>query len=240
MGLKKYLKSLIFKEGTYIKSLFGPYKGIYFFHGPQMKKRTVVYYKAQEKHVAQWLQQYVKPGGQLMIIGAHVGIHVLHAAKLVGKNGLVAAFEPWPENFETLKLNLAKNDFSQVRPESIALSDVPGTTQLFQGFTDGTHSLDAEWIGNPQAKSIQVPISTVDIYCQQNNLVPELILIDVEGHDLNVLEGAKGIIQEHKPTLIVEHHEDRKKGSKQGILDFFTAQGYKWVEVERHFLATAK
>jgi hypothetical protein len=63
------------------------------------------------------------------------------------------------------------------------------------------------------------------------------MLIDVEGHDLNVLQGAKTTIEKHHPILIVEHHEDRKPGSKQDIMDFFTANGYTWVEVERHFLA---
>lgn len=235
--LKQTLKSVIFKEGTYIRSALGPYRGIYFFHGPQMKKRTVVYYKAWEKHVTRWMKQYIQPGNSVLIIGAHIGIHALYAAKLTGKTGRVVAFEPWPENYDLLQQNAAKNDFTQIKAECLALSDAPGTTRLYQGFTDGTHSLDKEWIGNEEAHSIEVPISTVDLYCPANDIKPQLILIDVEGHDLHVLQGAVDTIKQLQPVFIVEHHEDRKKGSKQGIIDFFTALNYSLTEYERHFLA---
>ena len=47
---------------------------------------------------------------------------------------------------------------------------------------------------------------TGDELCKEHNFIPDFIKIDVEGHEVKVLEGCRGLIEKHKPTILCEIH----------------------------------
>jgi hypothetical protein len=53
---------------------------------------------------------------------------------------------------------------------------------------------------------VEVPVTTIDSYCESKNLKPSLIKIDVEGFEFSVLNGAKKILKEVRPRILVELH----------------------------------
>jgi FkbM family methyltransferase len=52
----------------------------------------------------------------------------------------------------------------------------------------------------------QMKIATIDTYCREQNFVPNLIKVDVEGSEYDVLLGARNILSDHHPVLVVEFH----------------------------------
>ena len=235
MSIKDRLKEIVFTKHQFNQAFWGPYKGISFYHGPQMYKRTVVYYKAWEKHVTQWMKELVDEGNSVMIIGAHVGIHALYTAKLVGPKGSVIAFEPWQENYDLLEKNKQKNAFSQLRLEQMAVADTEGIVNMQAGASDGTHHLSVG--DNAKQGTTEVKSTTIDRYCTMNNINPKLLLVDVEGFEELVLRGAEKLITTQRPILILEHHDVEMPGSKAKVLAILKKHGYKVEEVERHLLA---
>ncbi len=55
------------------------------------------------------LVKYLKPGMIVYDIGAHVGFYTLIISKAVGPNGMVYAFEPFPDNIIFLKKHISLN-----------------------------------------------------------------------------------------------------------------------------------
>jgi predicted nucleic acid-binding protein len=63
------------------------------------------------------------------------------------------------------------------------------------------------------------------------NIIPSLIKIDVEGAELNVLQGSQNILEKYKPKIILEIHEDFLRKSfniePEVIINFLKKFNYK-------------
>jgi FkbM family methyltransferase len=79
-----------------------------------------------EPETVKIFQKHVKPGYIVFDIGANIGYFTMLASKLIGNSGKVVAFEPVPEFLEMLKFSANLNNFSNILPVQIALSDKPG------------------------------------------------------------------------------------------------------------------
>jgi FkbM family methyltransferase len=131
-------------------------------------------------------------------IGANIGYHTTAFASKASK---VFAFEPHPKNFELLAKNTV--DFDNVDIAQCAVSNQWGTCKI--------NDYDENTIGNfgnvsivDQADGIEVQtiaLDTADIP------PPDFIKIDVEGHELSVLEGCQNIISTRTPVVYYEAHE---------------------------------
>lgn len=145
------------------------------------------------------------PHACFMDIGAHHGSYSLVVDRWVGKNGLVIAFEPHPIILEVLKENLARNDCRQTKVAPVALGNTTGTMNLFGDSTTAT-LVNSDVDNNDNYTSVD--IVTLDFYCQKNSLEPSVIKIDVEGFELEVLQGAFNTLLRFQDTIkiICEMH----------------------------------
>jgi len=135
-----------------------------------------------------------KLGDIVFDIGAYVGDTALWFSKAVGPQGKVFAFEPEPRNFEKLKANLERNKVTNVIPLQLALSENEGEMRVSSGA--GSSVITQAGTG----KSVKV--TTIDNFVEANTLPRvDFIKMDVEGHELKVLEGAHETIQAFKPSL---------------------------------------
>ena len=132
----------------------------------------------------------------------------------------VHAFEPASSTYEILTKNLAALG-SRVLIVNQALSNEVGTASFFvMGAGLGTNSLHK---GAAQVESSeQVRLNTVDAYCHHSKISHvDLLKIDAEGHDLNVLEGAKSLLQAHAISLVQFEYNQRWIESKHFLRDAF-------------------
>jgi FkbM family methyltransferase len=235
-GVAKALaKRLWFRPETVRRCHIGPYAGLSLELSPQvLETRMAVFYRAYEPEVTAWLSDAARPGMVAYDVGAHVGIHALYLGKLLGRAGLVLAFEPWPENFRRLRRNIAYNPAlaARVVPIHKAVGLREGTARFTEGSTDGTHHL----AGLDEASAMEVPVTTLDSVWDESGRSPDLIVIDVEGAELEVLEGAQRLLAKCRPKLAMEHHGPQRC---EQLAQWLTNRGFRIKTIgQRHLVAT--
>ena len=161
-----------------------------------------------EPAVQSALKTLVRPGAVVYDIGSNVGFLAMIAARLVGPSGRVLAFEPLPENFERLKHNAGLNHFDNIQAFNLALADYDGAASFLTS-RECTWGKLASVQGTVGAESgrREVNVACLDSIAERERLpAPDLIKIDVEGAEVEVLEGAKMTIQKSRPILMIELH----------------------------------
>jgi len=160
--------------------------------------------------------------GLVLDIGANIGIFTLLAC-LSGPQVRVISFEPSPEVFSRLRGNVEANGWSdrcELRNE--AASDRQGSAAFDAGRVRNSSRAGISTMrvipGSPEGENlIEVRVNTVDAACAGKGKVG-LAKIDVEGHEDAVLRGMAGVLEEHRPDLIVECLEDGPYREVMGIL----------------------
>lgn len=163
-------------------------------------------------------------------VGANTGYYVCHARKL-GKR--VLAVEPLDQNVQLLQRNLIANGWNDVEVLPVALGDHVGLEKLYGGGTAA--SLVVGWAGAPTTHYRVVPVTTLD-HLLGDRFAGEkmLILIDVEGFEVNVLRGAaRQLARRPAPVWFVEIclDEHQPQGATvnpdlQATFELFWQHGY--------------
>lgn len=108
--------------------------------------------------------------------------------------------------------------------ENLAISDINGNANLHNNpLNDGGNSLNEFEYDDLNIEKVNCV--TIDDYMMKNKIEKiNLIKIDVEGHQLNVMKGAKKMLCTFKPKIIVEVNTEIER---QEIIDFSKEIGYK-------------
>lgn len=161
-----------------------------------------------EADVVAYLRARIRPGQCCVDVGAHVGFYAMQMALWTAPGGEVVAFEPNPTARAVLQANVALNRLAgQVTVEAAAVGAASGTANLFHGGdTTGLSRLDAPNAASPGGTSIRVPVTTLDEYCAAHSIAPDWILVDAEGADLQVLQGAAALLRDTAVQVVVEIH----------------------------------
>jgi FkbM family methyltransferase len=154
-----------------------------------------------EVKIDQLFEKYVKPGSTVIDIGANIGLHTLRSALLTGDKGKVIAIEPSTWAINKLQRNLALNpnltEIIDIRQHALGETVVRSVSLGFQS----SYRLTGKNEITPEI----VDVLTLDLVLEQTKLSrTDFIKIDVDGHELQILRGAKGILSGTKPALIVE------------------------------------
>jgi len=153
------------------------------------------------------LRQVVKPGSVILDVGAHVGLFTVLLARWCGPAGHVYAFEPAPQTRAALVDHLALNGVaSRVTPVALAVSDAPGTARLYTVSNSPENTLSQAHTRIPGARPVEVPVTTIDAFCETRRIAPALLKIDIEGFELHALRGARAALARHRPAVVVEMH----------------------------------
>lgn len=161
-------------------------------------------------------------------IGTNKGEYAYYAEKLINPKNIYL-FEPEKKLNKQLRAI-----FSDCQVFDLALSDSKGTHQfkipIINGVADNCLSsleVDNKEDNETEAIIYEVKTNTLDTFVKEKNAFPDLIKIDVEGHELSVLKGAENYISTHHPSLIIEieqrHHKDINIDS---VFEDFKQKGY--------------
>lgn len=125
-------------------------------------------------------------------VGANIGNHTLYFSKRFHR---VVAFEPNPEVFRVLQINVENR--TNVEAVNIGLSDRAGVAKLsVPALNRGAGQLS-------DAGNVAIQLSTLD-QLEQTDARIGLLKIDVEGHENNVLLGGESTIRQQKPIVVFE------------------------------------
>lgn len=183
-----------------------------------------------EPMVTAIINKFVKPGMVVVDIGANSGCHTLRFAKLVGKNGKVIAFEPMSPVFFKLKRNLELNNFNNVIPEKIALSDINEGEKLI--YFRSSWLLDKTSQDIIEEKKENINIITFDDYAERNKIKRiDFIKLDVDGYEYKVIKGAERSLRNFKPIMVFELGKvtlERYGNNLENLLRLLKSLGYSF------------
>lgn len=197
-----------------------------------------------EQHIIDWsVDKYVTPDKCTVDIGAHIGLYTVPYAR---KAKHVHAFECSPKSFNYLCTNIALNDLHyKVSKYNVALGATTetGTYYIQDPGDGGGNGLYVE--GETTVATLQVPVRTLDSF-ELDNI--GIIKIDVEGYELQVLQGAvKTLVRNNFPPILFESWRPEtpaKEQLRRELFAFISSLGYTVRPVPRWtwddmFIATA-
>lgn len=166
---------------------------------------SVIFYGEWEPKETLWFTRCVKPGDTVVDVGANVGHYTLLAAKLVGEQGRVFAFEPDPVSFALLERNVRLNGLRNVVLERKAVSNAPGRLLLYVAAENkGDHRIYQP--SDEERESVEVEAVTLDDYFAGDPRGVDFVKIDTQGAEVVILEGMQRMLRENRDLhLAVEY-----------------------------------
>jgi FkbM family methyltransferase len=166
-----------------------------------------------------------KSKNRLLDVGALHGVFSLAFAAMNSARKVVAV-EPSPIAFSKLLYNVRKNDLAaNIVMQESALSDTSGNLQMYY---EWEHAVAAPLAEPGRMFSVEKILG--DVLCEKLAFKPDVIKIDVEGHELKVIKGLAQTIKSAKPLLFLEVHPERITRENDNISDlsaFFEDAGYR-------------
>lgn len=187
-------------------------------------KRKLKYYQNHFTEIEMHLLPLISQKNKISIdIG---GAHGSYTANLFDKSSEVVTFEPIPKNITWIN-NMIKYNRLNARVMNYALSDWSGDTYLnMVADSTGFSTIEKEndlSKHHKQIESIQVKVKQLDDFKLDN---VGFIKIDVEGHEISVLNGAKNTIKNSLPNILVEIEERHKKDAVNSCVNILENLGY--------------
>jgi len=160
---------------------------------------------------------FLRPGDVAFDVGAHVGFHSLVCGLLVGSCGRVVAFEPDLHCRESLERQVQANPSLPITVLPYAVSDSPGQVRFYSA-RSGQSRVHTEG-------RLLVEATTLDILVKGGQIpAPDLIKIDVEGHEGAVLRGARATLEEYQPVVLCDYNDGT---TFEVVRDFLVPLGYQ-------------
>jgi FkbM family methyltransferase len=156
-----------------------------------------------DQHELRLLRRFLADGGDVVDVGAHVGMYTVAAAALLGDRGRVLACEPNPQARAQLVENVRLNGCTNVIVSAAAIADHPGEALLHVPRT-ADPSFSSLGAGRfAEGEPVRVATTTLDAAVDEAGLAPGFVKIDVEGGELAALAGAERTLAA-RPVVLVE------------------------------------
>jgi len=168
-------------------------------------------------------------------LGGFHGMIAMFFARKVGDGGQVITFEPNPVNFRAILDHIALNDFDNIKPIQTGVGSKRETLNFLIPSrlpARGTVNVGRKGMfsGRKDLSEIKIEVESLDNLVKTYNLPhPDFVKIDVEGMELDVLQGMLEIISNCKPEMVIELHFT----NDQKVAEFLLQQGYSLTQVEK-------
>ena len=138
----------------------------------------------------------LRPGMTVVDGGAHLGLYTALAARCVGGDGLVVAFEPDRYNLAALRLNAGAAGNVRIVPK--ALADRPGTATFYETAS----TIGSSLLERPDSQRLVVETTSVDAELEGREIAQLLVKLNVEGAEPLALAGMRETLSRIGPAAI--------------------------------------
>ncbi len=220
------------EDSNPIRMAEGRYGKMSCFAGDRWLGRALELYGEWSQSEVELFRDILKPGDVVVEAGANIGALTVPLAQIVGVDGRVFAFEPEPRNFKLLHENVVRNcPCVTMAPAALGRSNGPASIKTMDGNPGGT-SIDPGTFHGPTCSvfsldTLAYPDGPTAFEILRDRL--DFMKIDVEGMELDVLEGAKETIARFRPLIYAEND---RPGSTEQLTDWLERAGYR---VYQHF-----
>ena len=173
---------------------------------------NIVKFNAYEPYVIEQFKDYCKAGMNVLDIGANIGVYSMLAAKIVGPQGKVFAYEPYPNNCTLIRKSIIENQFNNInlfqnavsnKEEFILLDSEPGGSNC--GSNSMSTNEDSDYVPEVIVQSV-----TIDNSLSTQTKI-DLIKIDIEGFEGIAIQGMMQTLTTHRPIVFLEFFPEALK-----------------------------
>jgi FkbM family methyltransferase len=155
------------------------------------------------------VRHLVPAGSWAVDVGANFGVYTKALSELVGPWGKVFSVEPVPLTFDVLASNVRRLRLDNVQPLNFAVSGGNGAAvmEVPRYGSGGENFYEARIVGpdgGGALRRVTVECRTLDALFADAARPISFVKCDVEGHELNCLRGAEGLIRRCRPAWLVE------------------------------------
>ncbi|NJL06464.1 MAG: FkbM family methyltransferase, partial [Chloroflexaceae bacterium] len=164
-----------------------------------------------EPNETAFVQATVRPGWNILDIGANIGYFSMLCATLAGADGHVYAFEPMHLNAAMLARSIAENGYAErITLNEAAAGTTTGTVQITyleqQVNSGGVHLVPTGGSGYAGHAVASVPMIVLDQLELRRPI--QFVKIDIEGAEPLALRGARTLLQQDQPLIMSEVHAE--------------------------------
>jgi FkbM family methyltransferase len=179
-----------------------PFRGTQIYVDPEDRSMvpSIVggYFETSELDVFEAL---IADASVFLDVGANFGIYSLLGCRRT-QSLHAYAFEPIEENQAILRRNIDLHGLGdRITIEPCAVSDREGSTMIHLAHS-GTHSISRS---QGSTGTRQIPTVTLDAVIERLGISPDVVKIDVEGHEVAVIDGALQMLADSAPTILIEY-----------------------------------
>lgn len=172
--------------------------------------RIVAKFSADRWPPSEGVKRLIRPGDVVVDAGANVGYVTALLAQWVGPEGRVHSFEPVPMTNDLLRRSVAHLKLAHVRVHACGVSDRVGEAQMsIPQYADGGENLYESRVLEPGAEAadeniVSIPLRRLDDEVREDLRRVAFMKLDVEGHEESALRGALDLLQNARPSLLLE------------------------------------
>ena len=210
------------------------FKKFFFPEGFLLKRRLQRSIKRNDEQEINLVKKFIKSGTDSIDVGVYRGVYSYEMSKYSEK---VHSFEPNPIIFKYINKNL-KKFIKNIHLYNFALSNQNKTINLkipirnsnsnkeiFEEYYEMGKATIHNENNVENYENFEIQTKKIDELSFDNKI--SFIKIDVEGHELEVIEGAKNTIKRDKPVLLVEIEKQYTKKEVAESINFINSLGYK-------------
>lgn len=186
--------------------------------------RWIVYGNYQGSGFIKWAKKNLTKNSIVVDSGANIGQMTLYFSQIIS-NGKVYAFEPGKIQFSWLKECINYNRNLRVEIVPLGLSNKNTTMKIFDPGSEITHGAQSQ-ISNHKGSQIEV-VKLSDYLKDKRIEKVDLWKIDVEGHELFALEGAKEHLKNKSIKYIYIEMLFEEKNRIESYLNHYGYKSYK-------------
>lgn len=180
-------------------------------------QKYLYFFGAWEQDIIHWARERLSSGEVFVDVGANIGWYSLATSGLVGERGKVVAIEASPRIFRQLQANIDRNGLRNVRAINVAAASERKSLPLF----DGGEANIGETTTVPgvleQSSLIEIPAEPLsELLTPEEQGRVRLIKIDVEGAELEVLQGLLPALDNMPQALEIITEVSPERLEKQG------------------------
>jgi len=171
------------------------------------------------------LRELLHEGDTFVDIGANHGSFSIVASDRVGRDGLVIAIEPQPKLARLVERSLRENGRSPFQVHQVACSNVEGTAEFYvPRATSGSAGLYRAFSAISAGQRYPVCLRRFDDAVDWERFPGTCVVkIDVEGAEVEALEGASAAIGRHRPPIFLEINPHSMQGAGRSVQDLVAA-----------------
>lgn len=185
------------------------------------------------QHYGEWsepetflFKQFLSPGDVAVEAGANIGTHTVMLSQAVGDSGKVYAFEPQRHSFQLLCTNLVINQRLNVHAHQWAIGDTDGSIDfpVIAPVNDDNFGAVSLHFASQARQVESIPIQRIDTL---NLPRLDFLKADVEGYEVQVLQGAMQTIERCRPIIHLEYLSHYNSDCASQYFQLLAPLGYK-------------